>query len=106
MSECRLVVELCQVGELVLLAPEPQVKLALGSRSEALSLDQVRVQRARLGDHLEDLLLLEGERVSPLHEQDLNRLRLPGVGDDLALDLAAASQDESCQTSPGPGTPG
>ena len=70
-AEGGLVVDLGQVAELVLVAPEPQVVLGLGGGPDLVALDQVRIQRARLGDDLEDLLLEEAERVPALEQQDL-----------------------------------
>src|SRR5208283_3505414 len=59
---------------------------------ELLLPGQILVERAGLGNHLEDLLTLKDQRVPTLEQQHLDRVRLLGVDDDLSLDLAAAPQ--------------
>src|SRR5208337_3577453 len=90
--DCGRVVSSRQICQPVPLAPEPELELGGGRGRELLLPGQVFVERAGLGNHLEDLLALKGQRVPTLEQQHLDRVRLLGVDDDLSLDLAAAPQ--------------
>src|SRR5439155_8447329 len=59
------------------------------------------VQRARSGDHFEDLPLLERKRIPPLEQPDLHAIRILRVRNHLALDLTAAPEHDRIGPSTG-----
>ena len=87
-----LIMQLGEVGQPVLLAPVSQLVLRLRRLGGLLALDHVIVERTRLGDDVEDLALVEGQRATALQEQHLHAILGLRVRDDLPLDLATAPQ--------------
>ena len=89
-----LIMQPRQVRELVLIAPNTQVILALGVLRNLAELNDIKIQWTGLGNHLENLLFLKRERLPSLKQPDLHTILLLRVRDHFSLNLSATAEHD------------